>query len=188
MADLPPVNEPHVALNRLKREHPEAFSPDLETAMRHWVSSYSLTNEDAQYALNLLQTNPTTAPAIGIKFLMAGAPQPPTAQPPVAATPQHQPFYQPNSGGKYAYVPHNPNATIETDDLVAFAYGKRTLHKPAGLLIYFDYREQKHYDYWTTTRCLIQGQKRPIQPISRSKEPYGSPVNPTSRPPVPPLT
>ena len=168
MAAAPPCNEPHITLNRVRRQHPEAFSQELEVAMRTWASRTDFTQDDAQKALQLLQSNPTTAPAISIK-LLAGGVSTGLTQPTYLPVQQHNPFIEPNTGNKFAYVPHNPNATIETDDLVAFLYGKRTLHKPAGLLVYFDYREQEHYDYWVTNQCYILGQERHVQPISRSK-------------------
>ena len=168
MAAVPPANEPHVTLNRTKRQYPEAYSAELEKATQLWCLSINLTQADAEYALELLQSNPTTAAAIGIR-MMAGGIQPALARRPAPPKQLHETFHQPNTGDKFAYVPHNPSATIETDDLVAFPYGKRTLHKPAGLLVYFDYREQEHYDYWIANPCYIHGQKRPVQPISRSK-------------------
>ena len=144
MAAVPPANEPHVTLNRTKRQYPEAYSAELEKATQLWRLSTNLTQADAHYALRLLQSNPTTAAAIGIR-MMAGGIQPTLARRSEPPKHLHEPFHQPNTGDKFAYVPHNPSATIENDDLVAFPYGKRTMHKPAGLLVYFDYREQEHY-------------------------------------------
>ena len=72
-------------------------------------------------------------------------------------------------GDHYAYVPRNPNADMNTDDLVALPWGKRTLYKPAGLMVYFSPEEEEHYEYYVANGCYIQGLHRPVQPISRSR-------------------
>lgn len=68
----------------------------------------------------------------------------------------------------YAYVPHNPTTNIDTDDLVAFPYGKRTLYKAAGLLLYFAYNEESDYEYYVKHGCTLQGVWRPVQPVNKA--------------------
>lgn len=170
MATLPPANEPHVVLNRARRQYPEIFNDEIETALAFWRSPAVFTRDDAEVSVNLLMNTPGTASRLGLHAARSGINlQSLPRGKPASPTAPREPVEHPPHGDTFAYVPHNPNATIEDDDLVAFSYGKRTLYKPAGLLVYFDYRDGEFFDYWTRNGAHIQGQHHPVQPITKAK-------------------
>lgn len=175
--EMAPDNEPHAMLNRTKRDYPDAYADDINDIMQLQTDKMAPAEleQAADAALHTMVNNGIYASAIGTKAMVNGMklppakPRPASQQPPPAGPQPFMPFTPSTDRGQYAYVPHNPNADMATDDMVAFPWRKRTLYKPAGLLVYFTYREKEHHEYWTANGCVIQGQWRPVQPISEDK-------------------
>lgn len=112
LAYLPPANEPHVTLNRARREFPEVFNPEISAALQEWQRNRQPTEAEANAALATVWDTPHTAVRIGVMAMTGNAPKKPagvrpTVTPPPEAEPKPYPRRQrPCSGWHSTMTPN----------------------------------------------------------------------------------